>query len=62
MRQSTNFGGKIPTVSGFIKKFNNNSTYYPLKNGYTLSNNQFIKSYSPYPSIGNYIKNFNVSN
>jgi len=55
MKKNINFGGKITSPTGYVKGFQN-SLNYPLRNamlpGYT-------KSYLPYPSLGNYIKDFN---
>jgi hypothetical protein len=58
MKKTSNFGGKIPTKNGFVKNFNNNKSYYPLRTTQS-SKNDFVKSFSPNPSIGSYIKSFN---
>jgi hypothetical protein len=55
MKKNVNFGGKIQSPTGYVKGFQNGLNY-PLRNAMLPA---YVKVYSPYPSLGNYIKYFN---
>jgi hypothetical protein len=56
MNKNVNYGGKQENSTGFVKDFNNDLNYYPLKKPYMF---MFVKAFPPYSPIGNYIKNLN---
>jgi hypothetical protein len=55
MKKNVNFGGKIASATGYVKQFQN-ILNYPIRNAMLPA---YVKSYTPYPSLGNYIKDFN---